>query len=188
VIGEIAPRGVLTYQEPESLDLFIQGRAVFLRSWPYAWSVSNDKTRSRIAGKVGISQLPHFNKGKSYSTLGGWQLGISSYSGNKEAAWKFISFLTSDRIQKLYSIKAGKAPTRKALFDDPELLEANPHFADMKEVFLSAYPRPRSPLYPAISHVLQRYLSKVISDPRSNIDKEAMEATKEIDKIISLTK
>ncbi|MEE9523845.1 MAG: ABC transporter substrate-binding protein, partial [Thermodesulfovibrionales bacterium] len=144
VIGEIAPLGVLTYQEPESLDLFIQGRAVFLRSWPYAWIVSNDRTRSRIAGKVGIAQLPHFKKGKSSSTLGGWQLGISSYSDNKEAAWKFISFLTSDRIQKLYSIKAGKAPTRKALFDDPEILKANPHFKDMEEVFHAAYPRPRS--------------------------------------------
>ncbi len=188
VIGSIAPRGVLTYQEPESLDLFIQGRAVFLRSWPYAWSVSNDRARSRIAGKVGIAKLPYFNKGTSYSTLGGWQLGISSYSSNKEAAWMFISFLTSDRIQKLYSIKAGKAPTRKALFDDPELLKANPHFADMKEVFHSAYPRPRSPLYPAISHVLQRYFSKVISDPGSNIDKEAREATKEIEKIMSLMK
>ncbi len=188
LIGKISPVGVLMYQEPESLDLFIQGKAVFLRSWPYAWSVSNDPERSRISGKVGIAKLPHFDEGKSYSTLGGWQLGVSSYSENKEAAWQFARFLTSDRIQKLYAIKAGKAPTRKGLYNDPDILKANPHYAEMKDVFISAYPRPRSPLYPAISHVLQRYFSKALSDPGSDIRKEAETASKEIDRIISLTR
>lgn len=188
IIGETAPRGVLTYQEPESLDLFIQGKAVFLRSWPYAWEVSNNPERSRVVDSVGIAKLPHFNGGQSYSTLGGWQLGVSSFSENKNAAWRFVRFLASERIQRLYAILSGKAPTRKSLYDDPEIIKANPHFSEMKEVFLSAYPRPRSPLYPALSHVLQRYFSKAISDPDSDIKEEAQEASREIDRIVSLTK
>jgi multiple sugar transport system substrate-binding protein len=188
IIGKIAPKGVLTYQEPESLDLFIQGKAVFLRSWPYAWGVSNDPERSRIAGTVGIATLPYFDGSRSYSTLGGWQLGISNFSQNKKAAWRFIQFLTSARIQKLYAMRSGKAPTRKALYRDPGILSINPHFEDMKDVFLSAYPRPRSPLYPAISNVLQRYFSKAISNPESDIETEAKEASQEIDRIISLTR
>jgi multiple sugar transport system substrate-binding protein len=188
IIGNIAPTGVLTYQEPESLDLFIQGKAVFLRSWPYAWKVSNKPDRSKIAGKAGIAKLPHFEGGKSYSTLGGWQLGISNYSQNKEVAWRFVKFVSSERIQKLLAIRSGKAPTRKVLYHDSEIIQANPHFTAMKDVFLSAYPRPRSPLYPSISNVLQRYFSKAISDPESDIEKEAKTASKEIDKIISLTR
>jgi multiple sugar transport system substrate-binding protein len=78
IIGGIAPKGVLTYQEPESLDLFVQGKAVFHRNWPYAWKVSNDPERSSIAGNVGITRLPSFPGGKSFSTLGGWQVGISN--------------------------------------------------------------------------------------------------------------
>ncbi|GBD98645.1 putative ABC transporter-binding protein precursor [bacterium BMS3Abin07] len=188
IIGKIAPEGVLTYQEPESLDLFIQGKAVFLRSWPYAWTISNDPEKSRIAGKVGIAKLPHFKGGKSYSALGGWQLGISSYSNNIKAAWRFVRFLTSNRIQKLYAMKAGKAPTRKSLYNDPGILNMNPHFAYMKDVFISAYPRPVSPLYPSISNILQRYFSKAVSDPNSDIEKEAASASREIDRIIALTK
>lgn len=187
VIGNVAPVGVLTYQEPESLDLFLQGRAVFLRSWPYAWNVSNDHERSKIAGKAGITKLPHFEGGQSYSTLGGWQLGISSYSEKKDAAWKFVQFLADERIQKLYSIKAGKAPTRKVLYKDPDVLKANPHFVEMKEVFVTAYPRPRSPLYPALSNVLQRYFSTAVSDPESDLKKETDAASKEIDKLLSIT-
>ncbi len=186
IIGRVAPRGVLTYQEPESLDLFIQGKAVFHRNWPYAWKVSGDPEKSRIAGKVGLVKLPHFRGGKSYSTLGGWQVGISSYSPNKEAAWRFVRFLTSERVQKLIALRAGKAPTRKPLYTDPDVLKANPHFKEMKEVFLSAYPRPRSPLYPALSNLLQRYLSRVISRPDSDIQRDAEETAGKMREILSL--
>jgi len=188
IIGKIAPVGVLTYQEPESLDIFIQGKAVFHRNWPYAWEVSNNPERSKIVGKVGITRLPHFENNRSYSTLGGWQVGISSYSKNKEAAWIFVKFLTSERIQKLLALKAGRAPTRKALYEDVEILKTYPHFSDMKDVFLTAYPRPRTPLYPAVSNVLQRYFSKAISSPSIDLEKEARAASLEIEKIISLEK
>ncbi len=188
IIGKIAPVGALTYQEPESLDLFIQGKAVFHRNWPYAWEVSNNPERSTIVGKAGIARLPHFPGGRSYSSLGGWQVGISSYSKNKEAAWTFVKFLTSERIQKLLALKAGRAPTRKKLYEDAEILKAYPHFSGMKDVFLTAYPRPGTPLYPAVSNVLQRYFSKAISDPSSDIEKEAQAASREMDKILSLTK
>jgi multiple sugar transport system substrate-binding protein len=186
IIGEIAPRGVLTYQEPESLDLFIQGKTVFHRNWPYAWEVSNNPDRSTIVGNVGITRLPHFQGGKSYSTLGGWQVGISNYSENKKDALVFARFLTSERIQKLLALKAGRAPTRKILYEDQDILKAYPHFSSMKEVFLTAYPRPRTPLYPAVSNILQRYFSKVISSPDSEIEKEAKTASEEIEKVLAL--
>jgi multiple sugar transport system substrate-binding protein len=186
IIGKVAPRGVLTYQEPESIALFIQGKAVFHRNWPYAWEVSNNPERSKIAGQVGISTLPHFPGGKSHSTLGGWQVGISQYSENKQAAWRFVEFLTSESNQKRLALRASLAPTRKTLYEDPEILQAHPHFAKMKDVFLTAHPRPRTPLYPAVSNVLQRYFSKVISDPTSDIEKEAADASREIDKVVSM--
>ncbi len=186
LVGKAAPTGVLTYQEPESLDVFIQGKAVFHRNWPYAWEVSNDPGRSSVTGRVGIARLPHFGDNKSYSALGGWQMGISSYSKNKKAAWAFVEFYTSEEIQKLIALKAGRAPARKALYDDPDIVKAHPHFIDMKDVFLTAYPRPRTPLYPAVSNVLQRYFSKAIADSSVDVQKESLAASREIDKIISM--
>lgn len=188
IIGRAAPRGVLTYQEPESLALFIQGRAVFHRNWPYAWEVSNNPARSRIAGKVGIARLPHFPGGKSHSTLGGWQLGISVYSKNKDAALRFVRFMSSPRMQKFLAIRAGLAPTRRALYEDPEIIGAHPQFEQMGDVFLTAYPRPRTPLYPAVSNVLQRYFSRAISDADIDLREEAERASREIEEIVSLSR
>ena len=75
IIGDISQRGVLAYEEPDSLALFTQGRALFHRNWPYAWEASGDARRSKVAGRVGIVPLPVFPGGSKVATLGGWQLG-----------------------------------------------------------------------------------------------------------------
>lgn len=186
IIGNIAPPGVLTYQEPESLAVFIQGRAVFHRNWPYAWEIANNGSKSAIAGHVGIARLPHFPGGESHAALGGWQLGISNYSDKKEAAWRFIHFLSSPRIQKIFAQKSGKFPARTALYQDADVLRANPHFASMAQVFTTATPRPSSPLYPAISNVLQRYFSAAISRKDSSLEEQARAAGEEIDRLLNL--
>lgn len=186
IIGLAAPRGVLTYQEPESLALFAQGRAVFLRSWPYAWALLADARQSRVAGRVGIAPLPRFDQGASVATLGGWQVGISPFSPRRRAAWQFVRFLTSPAIQKLLAVEAAWAPTRRALYDDPQVLAAQPQLAAMRQVFADARPRPRSPLYPAISNALQRYFHKAICDPRSDIPGLASQACREINGLTAL--
>jgi multiple sugar transport system substrate-binding protein len=170
IIGSLAPLGVLTYQEPESLDLFVQGGAVFHRNWPYAWEVSNNPQKSAIAGNVGIAKLPAFPGGMSHSTLGGWQLGISAFSEKQDTAWEFVQFVTGEETQRLIALKA------------------NPQFADMREVFIAAYPRPRTPLYPTVSNILQRYFSKTISDAGADIEREAKSASAEIDRMLALIK
>jgi multiple sugar transport system substrate-binding protein len=186
IIGKIAPLGVLTYEEPESIALFVQGRAVFHRNWPYAWEVANNPDISKIAGKVGVTKLPHFPGSESHAALGGWQLGISAYSENREMAWTFVQFVTSSRIQKLLSLKAGLAPTRIALYDDPDTLKASPQFREMKPVFISAVPRPISPLYPSLSGMMQRYFSTAISDRHSDIPKEARMTVDAMEKVLAI--
>jgi ABC-type sugar transport system, periplasmic component len=74
IIRLIANRGILAYQEPESLALFTQGKAIFHRNWPYAWEASNDPKQSKVAGKVGIVPLPAFPGQRSAppSAVGSW--------------------------------------------------------------------------------------------------------------------
>jgi multiple sugar transport system substrate-binding protein len=188
IMGRIAPRGSLMYQEPESLALFVQDRALFLRSWPYAWAVSNDPRKSQVAGKVGIAPLPHFSGGRSFATLGGWQVGVSAYSRQPDAAWAFAKHITSRPVQKLFAVKGGRAPTRKDLYDDPQVLKAQPHFAEMRESFAGAAPRPRSPLYPALSRLLQVYFSRALSDPRADLKSLAQSTCRQIEALTALTR
>jgi multiple sugar transport system substrate-binding protein len=188
IMGRVAPRGSLMYQEPESLALFVQDRALFLRSWPYAWAVSNDPRKSKVAGKVGIAPLPHFTGNRSHATLGGWQVGISAYSRQPDAAWEFAKFITSRPVQIMFALNGGRAPTRMDLYHDPQVLKAQPHFAAMRESFAGAAPRPRSPLYPALSRLLQVYFSRALSDPKADLKSMAKSTCRQIEGLVALTR
>ncbi|MFC1883388.1 ABC transporter substrate-binding protein [Thermodesulfobacteriota bacterium] len=186
IIGAAAPRGVVNYEEPESLDLFIQGKAVFHRNWPYAWAVANNPANSRIAGKVGVGTLPVFGDHIPVSTLGGWQFGISRWSRQQDAAWQFIKFMTSHKSQEVLAIGAGLAPTRKSVYQSAEVLDKMPHLKAFLPVFERARPRPLSPVYPMISQELQRFFSRAISTKTSDLEKLAEEASRRINRVVRL--
>jgi len=141
-IGTIAPTGVLNYGEEDARGVFQSGNAVFMRNWPYAWSLGNGKD-SKIAGKIGVSALPKGGAdGQNAATLGGWQLAVSKYSKHPEAAASLVMYMTSPEVQKERAIKGSYNPTIASLYQDKDVLAANPFFGDLYNVFTSAVPRP----------------------------------------------
>lgn len=186
IVGAISHRGVLAYQEPESLAMFTQGKAVFHRNWPYAWENANDPARSKVAGKVGVLPLPAFPGRKSAATLGGWQLGISRFSRKTRLAWRFVDFMASSETQKRIALYTGRAPARKALYRDSDILKKNPQFRSQYETFLLAAPRPVTPVYQPLSNIMQRYFSSAIAIPDSDIDQLAQSASRDMDRVLDL--
>lgn len=161
LVGDGAPEGVTTYQEEEARAAFQEGRAVFMRNWPYAWSKMQE-AGSPVKGKVGIVPMVHAPGKASAATLGGWGFGISKTAKHPDAAWAFIEFATAAEQQKLLNAKNGAIPTRRALFEDAEILKANPHYPDLLKVLLAARPRPVHAQYSRISQALQRHLSAAL--------------------------
>ena len=121
--------------------MFQSGNAVFMRNWGYAWSLANAKD-SPIAGKVGLGALPASPGGPHAGALGGWQLAISKYSRHPEVAADLILYLTSAKEQRRRALEAAFNPTIQSLYDDPEVLAVNPHFAMLREALAQAVPRP----------------------------------------------
>ena len=186
IIGKAAPKGVLNYEEPESLEVFVQGRAVFHRNWPYAWAVSNDPDKSKVAGRVGVGALPAFSGYDSASTLGGWQFGISRWSKHADEAWKFVQFMSSQATQKTLALEAGLAPTRVAVYDDTEVQNKMPHLQFFLPAFKKTRPRPVSPIYPMISQELQRFFSQAISNPTTDVPGLAKATATKLERIIQM--
>ena len=138
----IAPEGVLNYAEEEARGAFQSGNAVFMRNWPYAWALSQAGD-SPVKGKVGVAPLPKGGPdGKHTGTLGGWQLAVNRYSKNTQAAVDLAVFLTSPEQQKRAALEASLNPTLPALYQDPEILKANPFLAELLPTFKSAVARP----------------------------------------------
>jgi multiple sugar transport system substrate-binding protein len=186
IVGRIASRAVLMYQEPESVVPFIQGNAVFHRNWPYTWEVANDPRRSRIAGQVGVVPLPGMGGRPPAPAVGGWLYAISPFSRHREEAWEFIRFISSEPLQRHFALAAGIAPSRAAVLQDEQVLKANPHFRAQLAMFERATARPRTPLYPAVSNILQRYFSKALAYRDVDLPAEAAKADAQIDRLLEL--
>ncbi|WP_200845363.1 ABC transporter substrate-binding protein [Roseomonas sp. 18066] len=140
-IGGIAPEGVLTYTEEEARGLFQSGNAVFMRNWPYAWALA-EGADSPVRGKVGIAPLPRESGDAPTGVLGGWNLGVSRYSRHPAEAAALVMYLTDAAEQKRRAVVAAYNPTLPALYQDPEVLAANPFFRTLLPTFSGAVARP----------------------------------------------
>ncbi len=141
-VGTISPSGVLAYQEEESRGVWQTGNAVFMRNWPYAYALGNGAD-SPVKGKFDVTTLPVAAEGdKPSSTLGGWNLAVSKYSKNPDAAIELVKFLTSKDSQKQRAIELSNLPTLSALYDDKDIAAAQPFMPNWKPIFENAVPRP----------------------------------------------
>jgi trehalose/maltose transport system substrate-binding protein len=60
----------------------------------------------------------------------------SRYSRSPEAAISFCRFITTPEVQKSAAIERALLPTVMALYDDPDVLRANPYYGDLKPLFV----------------------------------------------------
>ncbi|MER9870315.1 ABC transporter substrate-binding protein [Mesorhizobium sp. M0136] len=142
-VGTISPPGVLAYQEEESRGVWQTGNAVFMRNWPYAYALGNSES-SPIKGKFEVTTLPPGSGegARPAATLGGWNLAVSKYSKNPDAAIDLVKWIASPQMQKYRALKGAYLPTIQALYDDADIASAQPVIPRWKEVVLNAVPRP----------------------------------------------
>ena len=160
-IGKISPEGVLAYQEEESRGVWQVGNAVFMRNWPYAYGLGNGDD-SKVKGLFEAIPLPSGGEGGgSAATLGGWNVAVSKYSKNADAAIDLVKFLGSADYQKQNAIKGSKLPTIVSLYDDADIAAAQPIIPRWKDVFLNAVPRPSAPTKVKYNEVSSLFWSAV---------------------------
>ena len=141
-VGQISPRGVMSFAEEEGRSVFQNGNAVFMRNWPYVWSLLQQDD-SKVKDKVGVAVLPKGGvNGQNAATLGGWQLGVSRYSRHPAEAADLVMFLTSREVQKQRAISGSFNPTFPELYHDPDVQRAAPFMASLSDVMSYAVARP----------------------------------------------
>ncbi|OHV72711.1 ABC transporter substrate-binding protein [Ensifer sp. LCM 4579] len=160
-IGTIAPQGVLAYQEEEARGVWQTGNAVFMRNWPYAYALGNGED-SAVKGRFDVMPLPTASAGEEpSSTLGGWNLAVSKYSDDQEAAIELVKFLASREVQKQRAVQLSQLPTIAALYDDPDVAAAQPFMPNWKPIFESAVPRPSAATKVKYNEVSSKFWSAV---------------------------
>ena len=159
-VGTISPPGVLAYQEEEARGVWQTGNAVFMRNWPYAYSLGNSDD-SAVKGLFDVTTLPTGGgHDTSAATLGGWNVAVSKYSENQEAAISLALYLAGPEAQKNWAL-GSRLPTIISLYEDADIAEAQPIVPRWKDVFLQAVPRPSAPTKVKYNEVSARFWSAV---------------------------
>ena len=113
---------VLTWQEEQTRFAFQNGQAVFMRNWPYAYALLQDR-RSRASPDGSPSRRCRRTRGGSpTAALGGRSSRSTRNSGDPEAAYRLIDVLTSNR-RRCSSARASPASSRRgrSLYDSRTL-------------------------------------------------------------------
>ena len=155
-VGDISPEGVRNYMEEQARGVFQAGNAVFMRNWPYVWSLGQ-ADGTPIQNKFSVAPLPSGPEGESVATLGGWNWAVSRYSDEPQAAADLVAYLTAEAQQKAHAIEFGRNPTRPALYEDDEVLAAHPFIGELYETVMNGVPRPASvtgDAYPRVSNAI----------------------------------
>ena len=110
----------------------------------------------------------------SAATLGGWQVGVSRYSANPEAAAKVAMWLASEEEQKAQALSPNSLiPTKIALYEDADIAEQRPFMPKLLPVFTSAVARPSTasaPQYNELSNVFFSNVSEVLTGRMNGVD------------------
>lgn len=135
-IGTISPMNTLRATEEDVLSGWSVGNAAFMRNWLYVCDVSKNESPP-IADKFDISALPG-GPAKRVGTLGGEYLGVAAKSKHPKEAAALVKYLTGKNVQKQNALDGTSVPSIPALFDDTDVLKANPYYPKIKTI-LSDY-------------------------------------------------
>lgn len=143
------------------------GNLIFAMQWGYAWNRFQNDADSQVKDRIGVVPLPSFSGHPNATCVGGWQVAVSAFSKNKEAAVKLLRFLSSPEVSKMQAIAASHLPVFAEVYEDAEVLAANPWFRDARPVVLGARARPVTPRYPEVSEAIRTAMNGFLAGTRT---------------------
>jgi multiple sugar transport system substrate-binding protein len=162
--GGFVPASALTWQEEQTRFAFQNGEAAFMRNWPYAWPLLQDRTQSVVAGRFAVAPFPPGENGRPAAALGGAELAVNRWSRHPELAAALVRFLTAPEQMLERARLAAQLPARRSLYDDSTLAGALPiPLEQVRAALDAAVARPVTPVYTELSEILQVELHRALS-------------------------
>ena len=146
--------------EEDVRRVFSAGQASMAMNWTYMFGMANDPKQSQVAGHVEVLQTPSGPGGRP-GVNGSMALAVSAESKKQDAAWKYITYLTSQPVQDKFALSS--LPVWKSSYDDPAVVKTNPAVVKQaKKQLADLILRPQVKNYNAISQVLQTEIQNAL--------------------------
>jgi multiple sugar transport system substrate-binding protein len=152
--------------EEDVRRVFSAGQASMALNWTYMYGLANDPKQSQVAGKVGVAQTPAGTGGRP-GVNGSMALAVAGGSKNQSAAWKYVSYLTSQPVQDKYALSS--LPVWQSSYSDPAVIKTNPAVVPQaKKQLGDLILRPQVEKYNSISQALQAEIQNALLRKKSS--------------------
>ena len=179
---KVSPPGTLSYTEDDYRTMMAQNKVAMAIGGPWSFPLI-EMANPEIKGNYAVAIHPY--KTTPASVLGGWASVISKTSTQKDAAWKFVDFITSyDVWMKWVEENGGPMPTRQDVCKDAPTFQADPKWQVIFETFPYAKVRPPIPQYPQISDQIQTMIQNVLSG-QDTAENAIQKAEEEVNKLLA---
>lgn len=168
---EVANPGVLSQDYDECAQTFADGKAAMNLQWQNAapWFANPEKTSEEVIDNWNIYPQPGVEQEdgtiRHSPCFGGWDMGISADSENKEAAWEFIVWATTQEME--YKLTYAMPSSRISILGDEELAEKYVEYPTMLISLDYAMGRPRIPEWPQMADLIEAALSEAMTGAKT---------------------
>jgi multiple sugar transport system substrate-binding protein len=165
---KIVDPGSLTSDYETAADVFFMGNTVmFLQAWPGIYADANNPEVSNIVGQIAVADHVLSDGSNQVVLTLPEAMAIPKTSKNKEAAWKYIEYMTSREFDKEKAVAIGALPVWSELYNDQELLAMYPYWEQFGKQSEFARGLPDLLWYDELSNIMvvesQKILLKRIS-------------------------
>jgi multiple sugar transport system substrate-binding protein len=160
-LGKYSPPGYAGFNAAEVSAQLLQGIAAMSINWPAWIAAMDDPSKSKVVGKIEFAPMPSA-RNPGVAELGAWLLAIPTGSRHQDAASDFISWAT-EPAQMTQAALRGNPPTRRSVFQSPDLLKKFRAFPAQLAALEAARPRPRTTQWNEIENAFGVSLSQANS-------------------------
>ena len=162
-----APSGFTSATWDETTADLQQGLAAQAITWGDTAGAMEDKTASKVVGKMGYADIPVKSDGdKPEAHLGSWTYAINADSKSEEAGRLYMAWALSKSVQTKMAEQGG-LPALTSTFTDQTLIGKLPYWAQELTSLNEAKSRPRIPQWSGISDAMALALSRALTGQTS---------------------
>jgi multiple sugar transport system substrate-binding protein len=105
--------------------------AFFIQGWPGLYQIANDPKQSKIVGEIAVApySVGLNENSKAVLTLPE-AMAIPKNSKHKDAAWKYIQYMSTKEFDKSRAQAIGGLPIWTEMYNDADLLKLYPYWKD----------------------------------------------------------
>jgi multiple sugar transport system substrate-binding protein len=171
----VTPPGLQAVDSIKSGELFASGAVAMMVNW-FGFAAACEQPGCAVRGKTGVATLPTADGRPPVSLVVYYLLTVASGSPHPDVAYAFLRHCATPAMDKITTLVGGIG-CRLSTWTDPEIIAANPLYAELPRLYAGARTLPRSRDLPAFVLIIDDLMQEALAsdEPSEAILRRAQE-------------